>query len=157
MRINFYDAEIGRDNCPVLVKEKSINYQKVDYLDSPWKIAAAICDVCRADKKAEEYTWLIALNTKCKPLGIFVISKGSATCALLGPREVFMRLLICGATNFALVHNHPSGDPHPSITDTESTKEIINAAKLFRINVLDHIIVGDNGNFFSYREEGLIK
>lgn len=55
-----------------------------------------------------------------------------------------------------LVHNHPSGDPTPSIEDIQITKKLIEGSKILDIEILDHIIIGDN-KFTSLKQEGMIK
>jgi DNA repair protein RadC len=58
-----------------------------------------------------------------------------------------------GAAAIVLFHNHPSGDPEPSIDDTRLTERLAEAGLLMGINVLDHVILGD-ARYFSYREKG---
>jgi DNA repair protein RadC len=60
------------------------------------------------------------------------------------------------AAALVFVHNHPSGDPAPSIEDRKLTKELVLAAKLLMIQVLDHIIIGNN-TYYSFADEGLIQ
>jgi DNA repair protein RadC len=70
-------------------------------------------------------------------------------------REVIKRALDLGASALIIVHNHPSGDPNPSIADIAVTKDIINAAAPLGITVHDHLIIG-RGRHTSLRELGLI-
>jgi DNA repair protein RadC len=60
------------------------------------------------------------------------------------------------ASGLIFVHNHPSGDPSPSESDKEITKDLIGAGNIMQIKVLDHIIIGDN-KYFSFADEGLIE
>ena len=106
--------------------------------------------IYNASVLTEEYMWMIALDTKCNPIGIFEISHGTVNASLISPREIFMRLCLCGATNFVLIHNHPSGDITPSKEDINVTTQMKEAGKLMNINLLDHIIVGDI--YYSFRE-----
>lgn len=64
-----------------------------------------------------------------------------------------MRLLLSGATQFAVVHNHPSGDPTPSNADLQVTRKLYEASKLMDIEFTDHIILGDDRAFCSLREQ----
>ena len=98
----------------------------------------------------EEYMWLIALDTKYAPIGIFEISHGLLNASLISPREVFMKLCLCGAYGFVLVHNHPSGNCYPSKEDREVTEKMKQCGELMNINLVDHIIVG-NG-YYSFKE-----
>jgi DNA repair protein RadC len=61
-----------------------------------------------------------------------------------------------GASSLIFVHNHPSGDPDPSESDREITKELIFATNIMQIKVLDHIIIGNN-RYFSFADQGLIE
>ena len=71
------------------------------------------------------------------------------------PREVVRRALDVNASALILVHNHPSGDPTPSMADVEMTKKIVDAGQRLGIAVHDHVIVGRKGHF-SFRSNGLI-
>lgn len=103
---------------------------------------------------AEEYLYMIALSTKNKPLGIFEVSHGTVNASLVNPREIFIRLLLSGASNFILAHNHPSGSCTPSNEDCKLTDRINDCARLMGIPLLDHIIIGDG--YLSYKEKGLL-
>ena len=100
-------------------------------------------DLYHAELKAEEHIWLIALDTKCKPIGIFETNHGSVNSSVVSPREIFVRLCLCGAAHFIIAHNHPSGDPAPSKEDMEVTRRMGEAGKIMNIGLLDHIIIGD--------------
>ena len=71
------------------------------------------------------------------------------------PREVIKRALELAASAIVLVHNHPSGDPTPSMADIEMTKRIVDAGQRLNLSVHDHVIVGRKGHF-SFRTNGLI-
>lgn len=133
----------------VLIKESTAEYP-VNTMDSPEKIVEFINTVFALDKKAEEYLYMIAFNTKNKPLGVFEVSHGSVDFSVARPRELLLRALLVGATNFVLIHNHPSGDPTPSASDIDATKRIISAANILCVSCLNHIIVGDS-NYYSFR------
>ena len=60
------------------------------------------------------------------------------------------------AAALVFVHNHPSGDPAPSPEDRRLTRDLLWAAKLLLIQVLDHIIIGDN-RYYSFADDGMIK
>ena len=59
------------------------------------------------------------------------------------------------ASSLILIHNHPSGDPNPSMADIEATQEIIKAGEMLKIPIIDHIIIGDK-KYFSFKEKGLL-
>ena len=103
------------------------------------------------DEKQEHF-YIITLSTKNHILGEHLISKGVLDAAILEPREVFRPAIKSAASKIILIHNHPSGDPHPSDEDLEVTKKLINAGDLLNIKVLDHIIIG-NGKWWSWIED----
>ena len=150
MRIIKYTTHLDNDRKPILIKKNSSNYPNVCRLDSPQKITDMINTIYNASVLTEEYMWMIALDTKCNPIGIFEISHGTVNASLISPREIFMRLCLCGATSFVLIHNHPSGDITPSKEDINVTTQMKEAGKLMNINILDHIIIGDI--YYSFRE-----
>ena len=75
--------------------------------------------------------------------------------SLISPRELFIEALNCGAVSIVLLHNHPSGDPAPSENDFYLTKRIKEAGKLIGIELLDHIIIGNNC-YISFAQEKLL-
>ncbi len=80
-----------------------------------------------------------------------VVSEGTLTTSLVHPREVFRPAVRESAAAVVVVHNHPSGDPEPSLEDVEVTRRLIEAGRLLGIPLLDHVVVGD-GRFASLRE-----
>ena len=84
-----------------------------------------------------------------------VISIGGITGTVADPRVIFKKALAADAVGIILFHNHPSGNLQPSKADEELTKRIVQAATLFDIRILDHIIVSEYG-YFSFADEGLI-
>lgn len=154
MRLIKYTTHLGNDRKPILVKENSRNYPEICRLDSPQKISDVINAVYNASVLTEEYMWMIALDTKCNPIGIFEVSHGTVNASLVSPREIFMRLCLCGATYFVLIHNHPSGDCTPSKEDIKVTTQIKEAGKLMNISLLDHIIVGNS--YYSFKENNVL-
>jgi DNA repair protein RadC len=98
---------------------------------------------------------LLALNTKSIVAGIHILAIGTLDSVLIHPREVFKAAILNNASSIVLFHNHPSGDPTPSSEDIEITKVLIAAGELMLIQVLDHVITGDN-NYYSMAEHGHI-
>ena len=107
------------------------------------------------DELAEEHCYMIALNSSCKILGMFLLSKGTVSESLLSPREVFLRAALIGAVQIILCHNHPSGNPVPSECDMELTKRLKDCGELLNICLADHIIIGHN-SYLSFREAKLL-
>jgi DNA repair protein RadC len=101
---------------------------------------------------------VLMLNTRRKVKGHTVISVGTVDTTIVHPREVFRAAIIASASAVILVHNHPSGECSPSDADIRITRELMNAGKMLRIELLDSIIVGHpewNGRgYSSLREQG---
>ncbi len=81
---------------------------------------------------------------------------GTANVTAVYPREVMRRALLKNATSLIFAHNHPSGSLEPSLADKEITEKLVRAAGVLDIQVLDHIIIGGPGSYFSFAEQGLI-
>lgn len=105
-----------------------------------------------ADK---EHFMIIMLNTKNRVIAKKVISIGHLQASLVHPREMFKEAIRRSSAALILVHNHPSGDPTPSREDLATTERLREAGAVLGIDILDHIIVGDN-RYFSFREHGLL-
>ena len=98
---------------------------------------------------------LLMLNTKARLIGETDISKGTVNASLVSPRELFIEALQKNAVSIILLHNHPSGDPTPSKEDILITKRIKEAGNLIGIELLDHIIIGNNC-YTSLAEQNLV-
>lgn len=152
MRIIKYTTKLDENKLNVLVKEKVCNYPGIKELNSPQKIVTMMEMIYDAIHLPEEYLWMLALDTKCKMIGIFEISHGTVDSSIISPREIFIKACLCGAVNIVLVHNHPSGTSTPSTFDIEATKRILQCGELMNISLLDHIIIGEE--YFSFKEYG---
>ena len=151
MRIIQYKTILNEDRKNILVRESSKNYPDLGELDNPDNVCLLANAVFDANHLAEEHVWLIAVNTKNHPIGVFEVSHGSDRVSIVTPRELFIRLFLCGAHAFFLIHNHPSGDITPSSEDDELTKRIISAGKMLNVGLIDHVIIADR-MYYSYRE-----
>jgi DNA repair protein RadC len=78
------------------------------------------------------------------------------TASIVHPREVYKAAILANAAAILCGHNHPSGDPQPSQEDRAITLRLAEAGKLLGINVVDHIIIGSTGKYFSFADEGLL-
>ncbi|MBM6750594.1 DNA repair protein RadC [Mediterraneibacter glycyrrhizinilyticus] len=103
--------------------------------------------------RTREVMKLLFLNTKSRFLGENDISVGTVNTTLVSPREIFLEALRKNAVSVILLHNHPSGDPTPSKDDILVTKRVLEAGEILGVDLLDHIIIGDNC-FISLREKG---
>lgn len=116
----------------------------------PSSIAEYYMEEMRHQK--QEHMKLLMLNTKSMLIGEKNISKGTVNASLVSPRELFIEALECGAVSIIMIHNHPSGDPTPSKSDFLLTKRVKDAGDLIGIELLDHIIIGNNC-YISFAED----
>lgn len=103
----------------------------------------------------QEYFVVLLLSTKNQVIKKETISIGTLNSTQIHPRELFKPAIRHSAAAIILVHNHPSGDPTPSTEDIEVTKKLVESGKLMGIQVLDHLIIGDN-HYTSMKEKGLL-
>ncbi len=96
---------------------------------------------------------LLILDTKHQVIATPIVSVGTLNASMVHPREIFKDCIRRSAAAVIVVHNHPSGDPSPSSDDIQVTKRLRRAGEILGIDVLDHIIIGDN-RFVSLKEEG---
>lgn len=101
--------------------------------------------------RATECVVLVCLDAKGQLILEKKISDGSVKMSLISPREIFLEALQCKAVNILLVHNHPSGDPTPSMADRKLTENIQELGEKMDIPLLDHIIIGDK-RYTSFKE-----
>jgi len=106
------------------------------------------------DKK-KEYLLTLLLTTRNQLIKTAEISIGSLDTSIVHPREVFKEAIAASAASLILVHNHPSGDPKPSEDDISLTRRLIETGEIIGIEVLDHLIVGDE-RYVSLKKEGII-
>ena len=131
-----------------IVKEYSILYA-TRRIESPEGAADLMKDFL--EDLDREQVMLLCLNTKGEPTHISTVSTGSLTSSIVHPREVFKTAIIANANQIMIFHNHPSGDPTPSEQDLAITKRLKEAGELIGIELLDHIIIGDQGRLTSLK------
>jgi len=100
-----------------------------------------------------EHVYSLMLDIKMKLLGDYHASNGSVRASIVPVREIVREALKHNAVNIILVHNHPSGDPTPSVSDRETYHNLEIACRISGLTLVDSIIIGD-GNYFSFAEEG---
>jgi DNA repair protein RadC len=104
---------------------------------------------------AEERFLALALDAKHRCVAELEVARGGLTSCPVAPADVFRRLLKEAAAATVLVHNHPSGDPAPSLEDVALTTRLVEAGELLGVPVLDHVVVGREG-YFSFLDMGLL-
>lgn len=134
-----------------MVKERSETYD-VRKVKDPKDIYTLIKRFL--DDADREKLYVICFDTKNQPTNISLISIGSLNSSIVHPREVFKVAILSNAASIALAHNHPSGDISPSREDILITERIKRAGEMIGINLLDHIIIGDE-KFSSLKDKCL--
>ncbi len=142
-----------------LIQEVSRRYLKDKMLAKPF---------CHSSREVFDYLYhslrdlrkeqfkVIFLDIKNQILEEKTLFEGTVDSSAVYPREVVKDALRYNATSLIFVHNHPSGDPEPSVCDKELTRDLVFAALLMQLKVLDHIIIGNNC-YFSFADSGLIE
>ena len=119
---------------------KPINTKKIKV-----KCSQDVADVFMEELRLEkvEYVKLVLLNSKNFIVKVVDVSKGGTNSAIVEPKEVLQEAVKMGVPRIILLHNHPSGDSTPSISDIEMTRRLYKAANIVGIQLLDHIVIGD--------------
>ncbi len=142
-----------------LVQEVSRRFLKDRMMSRP---------VCQTSKDVFEYLYHALRDAKREKFKVMFLDaknriieentffEGTVDSSAVFPREIMKAALKHDASSLIFVHNHPTGDPQPSSSDKEITRELVWAASLLQIRVLDHIIIGNNC-YFSFADHGLIE
>ncbi|WP_419393169.1 RadC family protein [Cytobacillus praedii] len=143
-RVNIVSLKLVKESS-ILYKERSVRSPEDGY---------QLMRLFLADKDREHFI-VASLDTKNQPVSINVCHIGSLNASIVHPREVMKSAILSNAASIIVGHNHPSGLPEPSKEDIEVTRRLAEAGKIIGIDVLDHIIVGDE-SFISLKEKGYI-
>ena len=135
-----------------MVKENDVDYPDVKISDSAMVASLVAKYVGIPDR---EMFVVLAINTRNKITGIHTVSVGSLDTSIVHPREVFKFAILANASSIIVAHNHPSGDTTPSSDDIELTKRLKQASEILAIDLLDHIVLGHDGQYLSFRDRGL--
>jgi len=121
------------------------------------RIFSAILKAEEGLDREKEHLWEMMLNTRNVVKEIHLISLGTMNANILHPREVFRPAIASGASGIIISHNHPSGNATPSEEDIEITHRLHKAGEIIGIEILDNVIIGAGGKYYSFADEGLIK
>ncbi|AET70598.1 DNA repair protein radc [Desulfosporosinus orientis DSM 765] len=138
--------ELGR-------RSVSVDPMSRPVVNSPQDVAHIVMEEMRYLDR--EHFRVLSLSTKNHVLGITSISIGSLNSSIVHPRECFKEAIRRNSNAIILLHNHPSGDPTPSQEDVEVTRRLAEGGKILGIEVIDHVIIGDN-RYISLKERGII-
>ena len=137
-----------------LVRDRSVKFEIETPIDSV-KTAAKIItqELAGADREKLICMWL---NARHGLIGMEIVSIGTLTASLASCREIFKGAILANAAEILIAHNHPSGNPSPSNEDIRLTKRLVEAGRIIGIEVVDHLIVADEGRSYSFKAEGAI-
>ena len=133
------------------LKEKSIGKQ---LCNSSQEIFDYFYHSMRDLKK--EIVKIVFLNSQNQIIDFRDFAQGTVDSSFIYPREIIEGAINCQAVSLIVVHNHPSGNPEPSESDKALTRDLVFAGSAMKINILDHIIIGDNRHF-SFAAAGMIE
>jgi DNA repair protein RadC len=139
-----------------VVKENGGRYDLDKTINNPIAARNLFIEVAELDKRTEEVFVMATIDVRNKVTGLFEVSTGTLNSSLVTPREVFKRAILQNAAGIVLGHNHPSGNTDASSDDINITKKLVKSGKILGVNVVDHIIIGNEGNYSSMKEENQI-
>lgn len=134
-----------------LLKEKSMEYNFTSVKNPINVVKLAKELIGEVDR---EYVLVLNLNTNLEPNSIEVCGIGSLSEAVIHPREIFKSAILSSASKIIMVHTHPSGHVEPSLEDIQTTMRIRKAGEILGIPLVDHLILGNDTNYFSFTEHG---
>ena len=133
-------------------------HEKKNVIAAPKDVYAVLQAVLAAEDpidRDKEHFWVFQLDTKLRITMLELVSLGTLNTALVHPREVFTRAVANRCCSILVAHNHPSDDTYPSREDISVTRQLVDAGKVLGIELIDHIIIGNN-DYLSMKERGLL-
>ncbi len=123
----------------------------------PLDVAKLLMNELKFEKR--EKVKVLILNTKNILLKIVDVSYGGTNSAIIEPKDILAEPIKMGAPKIILVHNHPSGDPKPSVQDLNLTKTVYKAGEMLGIQLIDHIVIGNEQyeSIFLNRKDWIVK
>lgn len=155
MNIRKYKPILGEGKVNVLVSDGSISVGRPLKLSNVEELFGFACAYLHMNIQAEEFVYVIGMDSKLHPIGISEVGHGTVDACLVSVRSVMIRLLLMGAVRFALLHNHPSGDPFPSKEDRDLTDRLKEAGDLIGIDMIEHLVIGSDC-YTSFSEMNLL-
>ena len=124
------------------------------YSDVPLSNPEAVIKVMRDVFKeyGREVVALVSLKSNLTPVNLNIVSIGAIDQAVIHPRELLKSAILSNAASVLIAHNHPSGDLSPSAPDISMTDRMQQVFSLMGIDIVDHVIIGDNDHYYSFRE-----
>ena len=138
-----------------LVREGSYHYAQFT-LSNPEAVVSFLNKQMHMMESPVEQFVVLYLNCKNKVTGTEIVSRGALSGTSAAPRNVFQGAILANAASIICSHQHPSRDPSPSKDDKELTRRLYESGEILGIKLLDHIILGNNNSYFSFKEEGFL-
>lgn len=135
------------------IKEKTSRYEVKKRIQSPKDARDIFESVFNMSVESEEILAMLVLDTKNQVIGAFEVSRGAINSSIVHPREVYKRALLINGNTIMIAHNHPSGDPTPSREDINITQRLREAGAILGVELLDHLIFGDEC-YISLKDRG---
>ena len=148
-RITEWSVELVKE----ATKEYQINENKANTPENAVEIANA---VLKMDRLPHEVVAILTVNAKLVVTGVVRVSLGAMNSTIITPVQIFQPAMLKNAHGIIILHNHPSGDPTPSIQDREMSDRMVEAGRLLGIQVLDSIVIG-HGDYTSLKKIGMIE
>ncbi|AKF03402.1 JAB domain-containing protein [Sandaracinus amylolyticus] len=119
--------------------------------------AARVCrEFVNQSALVQELFGVLCLDTKNRPVGFAIPHAGGLDASIVDVKTVFKPALLIPAASVVLCHNHPSGDPRPSADDVALTRRLLVASEYLGVRLLDHVILGEDDQYFSFIDAGLL-
>ncbi len=139
-----------------MVVKQRVPKEAVKNPETVAKVLRSLLEAESVVDQDKEHFWTIGVNTKNMVKYVELVALGTIDSALVHPREVFRLAVIEAAASLILAHNHPSGDTCPSDEDIKITQRLVEAGRILGIEVLDHVVVGGEGDFYSFKSCGCL-
>lgn len=141
-----------------MVRIKTVREKKIAYCGDSITSAEKACDIVKPiiGDSDKEVVITMCLDAKLKPLTIERTAIGTVDQCMVLPKEIFKTAILSNAYGIMIFHNHPSGEVRPSSQDMEMTKLLYAVSKLMGFDLIDHIILGEEG-YYSFKENGGLK
>jgi DNA repair protein RadC len=166
-------ADLARAPLPELAQLKGIGERKAAHLKAVFELGRRMLTAAPTEHPTvkspadaanllmaemgtleQEHMRVVILNTKNQVIKVHTCYIGSLNMAVIRVGELFREAIRLNAAALIAVHNHPSGDPTPSAEDVCVTRQIVEAGKLLNVDVLDHLVIGQQ-RWVSLKERGL--
>ncbi|MBR6217054.1 MAG: JAB domain-containing protein [Eubacterium sp.] len=148
------------DKAPFYIEQVGIRQvrEKVYYSESAINSPKAAVDILAEEIRYydREVIGIVNVDSKLTPLNVSICSIGTINRSLVNPREMLKTSILSNASGVVVMHNHPSGSIEPSEQDFAITKRLAIVYRMMGIDLLDHIIVGDEEKYYSFSENDKI-